>query len=250
MESKSYSENEEIVRAFVKILSELAGKRECANGSLKFELKRCVKILVANSAIFVKFIKAVLKKFDWKVLNNIAIILHDIDSQEIREVVEQRVKDELLKLESQAVYIKAPLLGLCSSSFLEENLVNFSRKIMKKSVGNITKVAELLRPLEDENLSNYKSLDKLEELLENYLMDSFSKGDEFIENVFTIARVILSKKSDYSNKEKVQNFISSINKKLYKNQNERMNWGVLQTRVLNQHKVRRQTCLRHRCPIF
>ena len=218
------NENEELIKIFMRMLNEHSGKTPCRSAGVKQCLQSIASHFNKHSKNFIKFLKVLFKRVDLRTLGNMACVLAVVDSPEIIEAIEARVKEELVKIETQNVIIGPELLALTSDAFFEENVVNFFRRFLKKSANNIPKVAIFMKNIEMPLVREEAKFRKLEELLESYLLDSFSKGDEFIANTFAILRSILCFKKEYAIKAKVEGFLVNLNKKLYKNPNEDLNF--------------------------
>lgn len=218
------NENEELIKIFMRMLNEYSGKSPCRSAGVKQCLQSIASQLNKNSKNFIKFLKVLFKKVDLKTLGNMSCVLSVVDNPEIIEAIEARVKEELAKIETLNVAIDPELLALTSDGFFEENIVNFFRRFLKKSANNIPKVASFMKNIEVPLNREFVKFRKLEDLLESYLLDSFSKGEEFITNTFAIIRAILCFKKEYASKSKVEGFLVNLNKKLYKNPNEDLNF--------------------------
>jgi hypothetical protein len=211
-------ENQDLVVLAFKLLAETSNYQNREADACLPRLVTVFRLFAAKSTIFGKMIRAGLRKFDVKGLNSRASVLGPaLVGSDVIEALESCLREKLAALEEKSVVLHPDIFKPCSSSFLDEILVALPRRLMKKSLDNVSRVALLLSGL---NIRSEGLLPRCEDLLESYLLEGLSKSGEVIRDLFKLLEVLLCRPEGFQTVSKVEAFISGLLKRVFRNQNE------------------------------
>lgn len=103
-----------------------------------------------------------------------------IENTEIVSLIEQKILEKLSKIDDSLFRISPLLMECTTSCFYKNSFITNLKNLLQKSNLNLHKVSILLDDFNDYPEISEKWAPYFEDILENFMLDYFSKGDETI----------------------------------------------------------------------
>lgn len=173
-------------------------------------IKRSLKVSEKLNLMLTAFIK----RLDVKSIDSFYLVLKEIMNDNIRGIVEEKIKEGMLKFENISWSLTGNLVGLLTIDFLKEFIIIPLRRNLKKSIATIPSISNFLIELANSKSQLPKSSIVFEEMMEQFLIDYIVKQSDSSYQLIIILCVVLKGASVNGLTDKIINFILSISKQI------------------------------------
>ena len=171
-----------------------------------------------EKTVFKKTLEVMLLKLDNKTFGVLCKIIVLTKSRKFDKIIQKRVGANLKKFEKSPFVLNPYALVFLEEKFLNEKIIMFLNKLIKKSMNNYPKVKKAVSKLDEIDVQKYPILANFDNIIEIQLADAMTKGEVPSKHAFFILKKILKDRKDsYKNLEKVQKLFLNLTKKLWNN---------------------------------
>ena len=215
-------ENEEFAKLVLKFSIEICAKNKNKVIAIQTRFAKLFAKMSNVSVTFVKFLKQALKKINFVQFNALADFFGNINNVEVLNLIAERAKEELDKLETHKRAWNKMVFSIIDKSNQLETIVGRLRDSLRQSINVVNNLVEVFKNFDMKSITRKAEFDVVFDVSFN---DAFTKDENLTCNLIRFAEKLLSSNECVQENTKSEFFLSSLSVKVNKNPSQEVHFA-------------------------